>query len=307
MTQLKVFITLLFTFYIELIFGQNYLKGEITDSENGKPISFSNIWILDTNYGTTSSETGKFTLKLDTIITNQKLKISAIGYYDTSIILKSLNLKIKLKPKIYEITEIKVWPKKKEELIINDLRNISLKGGIVNDTTPRITGMFFPYKSIYSKYPYLKSIIIYTRDLSPSKFNIRIYSFDTIMNKPTNELISDNIIAKSRTSLIGKPKYVEVNLLKYSLEIPKSGIFIGVEWLILPENKFRIEYSQSNRKNRYFKTYFGPNLGATIDSVNLSWDYRKGKWYEPRIGRYMKDNSIVKRYLNPAISLKLTN
>jgi hypothetical protein len=293
--------------WTNLLFAQKSISGRIIDASNGDPIPYSNIWILGTNYGTTSLENGNFSLKTDTIITNKVLKISSVGYNDTLLKITELHKVIKLNPKVYELTDVKIYPNKKIEFIVNDLRNTTLKGAITNDTTPRIIGMYFPYKSNYYNYPYVKSILIYTSDEKHRKFNIRIYGFDTISHKPTKELIAKNILVKSNISLLGKPKYVEVNLIDYSIKIPESGIFIGIEWLILPENKFRIDYTNLDSKKKFWRTHYGPHLGATIDSVNFTWNYLKGKWSEPREGRYLRNNALVKRHFNPAISIKLTN
>lgn len=293
--------------WTNLLFAQKSISGRIIDASNGAPIPYSNIWILGTNYGTTSLENGNFSLKTDTIITNKLLKISSVGYNDTLLKITELQNVIKLNPKIYELSDVKIYPTKKIEFIINDLKNITLKGAITNDTTPRIIGMYFPYKSSYYSYPYIKSILIYTRDNKHMKFNIRVYGFDTISHKPSKELMIKNLLVKSSISLLGKPRFVEVNLIDYSIKIPESGIFIGIEWLILPENKFRIDYTNIDSKKKFWRTHYGPDLGATIDSVNYTWKYLKGNWSEPGFSKYRFKNALVKEYFNPAISVKLTN
>lgn len=290
-----------------LLLGQNSIKGHIIDDSNQKPIPFSNIWILESDYGTTSMDDGSFLLLSDSNILNRLLRVSSIGYYDTLVKVTGVNMVVRLKPKVYQLSDIKIYPTKRQEFIVNDLSKVEIIGGIVNDTSPKMVGLYFPNKPEYVKYPIVKSILVFTRDEVKSKFNIRVYGFDTIAKTPTKEIIIDNLIVKSKISLIGKPKDIEIDLTDYSLQMPKSGIFIGVEWLIIPENRYKISYLNVGPNKKSWRTHYGPHLAATIDSINQSWQYYKGVWEAPRIGRYLKDNSIVKRYFNPAISIVLTD
>jgi len=302
-------VILFLLFESNFIFAQNQIIGQIINEKDKTPIYYANIWILGTNYGTSSLENGNFSLMIDSINPNIILKISSIGYYDTSIQFKNFTKKIQLKPKAYEISEIKVFPKKSKEYIINDLNNTKINAAIMQGTTPRIFGLFLPYKSDYNEYQFVKKILIYTRDRNRSKFNLRIYSFDTITKKPIKELITENILVKTKLSILGKPKFVEINLSKYYLKIPKNGLLIGVEWLVIPENRYKVDYHEDNSsEKKSTKFYYGPELAATLATDGSAWEYDKGIWLKSnKHGVLMKESKVEMYYFNPAISVVLTN
>lgn len=76
-------------------FSQNvyHLKGQVTDSENGKPVPFVNILLNGYYYGTSTNLEGRFELKIrpDQVQKNNHLKISCIGYENQLIALQTIN------------------------------------------------------------------------------------------------------------------------------------------------------------------------------------------------------------------------
>ena len=68
---LKVFI------YFFSISSLQSTKGKVVDSHN-KPIPYASIFIKGANIGTTSNETGEFTLKITN--TSDSVTVSCLGY-----------------------------------------------------------------------------------------------------------------------------------------------------------------------------------------------------------------------------------
>jgi len=177
----------------------------------------------------------------------------------------------------------------------------------MNDTTPQIIGRYFPYSKDYDNFQYLKSVIIYSRDINKGKFNLRIYSFDTIKIIPIDELIHENIIVNTKLSLFGQPKPIEFDLSKYKIIFPKSGIFIGIEWLIIPENRYKVSFTSKDKKRKKIVTMYCPNLAATYDSIGHMYICKSGFWWKPVKNPKIEGYFWSELFSNPAVSLKLTD
>ncbi|MEA3450349.1 MAG: carboxypeptidase-like regulatory domain-containing protein [Bacteroidota bacterium] len=301
------FVLIIFFSIPQLLFGQFIIKGKIVDARNNKVIPYANIWIKNANIGTTSSEKGIFSLTINKSTNSKSIIISSIGFYDTIIQIKDLKPVIKLSPKDYEIPKIVVSPRKKEELILNDLSKEKINGGIMNDTTPQIIGRYFPYKLKNSSFRHIKSVIIYSRDSQKGIVNIRIYSFDTSKAAPINELVHSNIIFETKISLFGKAKPMEIDLSDYNLIFPKSGVLIGIEWLIIPRNRYKVTTNYTDTKTKKTRIMYAPNLGATINKKNNMYLYKEGRWIKPQKGHKLPGYKYSGLYFIPAISLKLSD
>ena len=302
--ELRLLIIIVLLLFIpKIFFGQLIISGRIIERTAKNPIPFANIWIKDVNIGITSNENGFFSLKTDSIYINKSILISSIGYKDTLIQIDKLESEIELIPKIYELSEIIIIPKKRNELIINDLSDAEFPGGIMNDTTPQIVGRYFPYEKKNANYKYIKSVIIYSRDSRKGKLNLRLCSFDTTNVLPIKELVHENIIIETKSSLFYREKPVEIDLSEFNLILPENGILVGIEWLIIPENRYKVTFNSSNKK--ITKTMYAPSLCATIDKQGCVYKYIKGTWLKPRKNKIKSDYKWANHYFNPAISLVL--
>lgn len=309
MPDLKILaIVILLFLQPKLVFGQSNISGHIIDETTKNPVKFANIWIKDANIGTTSDKDGFFSLVIDSLCINKNVVISAIGYSDTIIPADKIQSEIRLRQKIYQLPEVAVSPKKKKVLIINDLSDTKLNAAIMNDTTPQIVGRFFHYDERNLSFRYIKSVIIYSHDIHRGKFNLRLYSFDTINLKPIKELVNQNIIVETRSSLIGGPKPVEIDLSKYNIIFPGAGLLVCVEWLILPENRYKVTFTYTDSKVKKVEIMYSPQLSATLNKEGYMYQYKKGVWWKPekrKTSLIITDDDYY--YFNPAISIKLTD
>ena len=303
-----LFILLLPFLGIDTVIGQNAIEGRIVSQNGNSPIPYANIWIIGTNYGTTSNENGQFRMDIDKLKDEAySLKISSIGNLDTTIRLSELGKLIKLRSRNYELSEVKVFPQKKKEMILNDLRKEKLVGGFMEDSVPKISGYLFDYQPEYSECPYLKKIRVYTCSLNRSKFNLRIYSFDAKAKRPIDELVHENILVQSKGSFLMLPKCVEIDVSKYKIKFPKEGLLVGVEYLIIPENRYTITYTIKDKKDKKRRmTCYGPDLSACSRSECMYWKYESGEWFPFPLKTY-RSTDREHRYDNPAVSVVLMN
>ena len=97
------------------LFANQQIKitGSVNDARTGLPISFAHIYIPQKNVGTASNMQGEFRFEL---LPFDSISISAIGYdaqvvYLTdSVFDKKIALNIKLIPKVYDLTEVRIRP-----------------------------------------------------------------------------------------------------------------------------------------------------------------------------------------------------
>ncbi|MDF1550627.1 MAG: carboxypeptidase-like regulatory domain-containing protein, partial [Bacteroidales bacterium] len=94
------------------------IEGVITNQNTKQPIPYANIWIENENIGTTSSTEGHFRIKEN--VKNKQLFVSAIGYESVVYPIGKSILEIQLIPKVYELTEIKVTPTKRQRVVIGN-------------------------------------------------------------------------------------------------------------------------------------------------------------------------------------------
>jgi len=280
------FLTLKIIFISTILSAQ--INGIVVDKKTGKPIEYANIWVEKQDIGTTSEQNGKFFFEQN--ILNQKLIITAIGYEECKILIESSNIKIELNPKTYEIKEVIVRPRKRQELTIDYFKKSSLRNFLICSGTPWIVAKYFAYKPIYEKTPILKKIEILTiSEYNSATFNLRLFNANT-KGEPTSDILNKNIIV---TAQKGKNK-TSIDLSNYNISIPKEGFFVSFEWLIIDSNKIQ-------RKN---SVVYYPKFGLLVHKdVANNWSYVNGYWKKMDLS-IPEDNSKV---MDLAIGLTLTD
>ena len=104
---------------LSCIFSQENINinGFIRDIESGEPISYANIFLSDTNYGTASNIDGYY-LIMDIPVGEYELNVNIIGYkfYKKNIIITTLNsrMDVSLKKEILKAAEVNVTAERKK-------------------------------------------------------------------------------------------------------------------------------------------------------------------------------------------------
>jgi hypothetical protein len=98
-----------------------------------------------------------------------------------------------------------------------------------------------------------------------------------------------------------------IDVSSYNIEFPKNGIVIGLEWLIIEENKYFFTYKDPKTKQKVSLENYAPSLVINHSPDEISFTYSKGRWY-----KHKRHSSNFKKEWNnkvntPAINLILTN
>ncbi len=286
---------LYFIFFFLTISLTAQVKGVVKDSISGKPIPYVNIWVENENIGTTSEEDGSFSLEIKE---EKKIVFSALAYEVKTISSKDITT-VLLVQKTYEMPEILVTARiKTKEIEIGDAEKIHHSQ--LSGDKPWIFAKLFEFEEKYNETPFIKEIVfISNNNIKNAKLKIRVFSMNDSI--PSDDLLSEDIIVTVKKGM----KKNKVDISKYNLEIPKEGILIGLEWLIIDENKYDFVYKEKKKK-KSFITY-APSLVINYTDKRLGYTFQGGKWFRNR--KYTSKNfkEIKNKAHTPAINLILTN
>jgi hypothetical protein len=266
------------------------MSGTVTDKSTGNPIPYASVFVKGQDKGATTDLNGLF--KLNQIEQNTLLVISAIGY-ETQEVYSKEQTNIELLPKIYELPEIKVIPKKhKEKLTIDQLKKVKSRSFVSPaGDYPWILTKFFAHRNELGPNYFINQIQILTLCHKDSAiFNLRLIAAGP-NGQPEVDLLNRNFIVTAKRG----EKLTSIDLLDNNIIFPEYGLFVAYEWLTVEQNYY--QNYQSPRPS------IEPMIGILPDENNNAiWMYSKGNWYKSKL--FYNPNQTVTGQL--AIQLTLT-
>lgn len=273
------------------------IKGIVKDSLTGNPIPYVNIWVQNENIGSTSEENGTFFI--NTSANGKKLIFSTLGF-EKKIIKASETLEVNLKPTAYSLDEV---------VISKSIGTKSLEIGKTTneiyqsfDNGSKIDTKFFAYKTSYKKTRYLKKVSLYTDSrIEDAIIKIHLYNVDS-NGFPSEEMLDKDFIVTvkkgTRTNWF--------DLTKFNLKIPKNGLFVGFEKLMIEKNKTEKTITDLNTNiTQIQKTYFPFVLYNYVEREFL-YTFSGGKWNR-QSNQDEKGLSTKMKINEPVITLILSN
>lgn len=266
----------LFGFFLTLeVKSQGVLKGSIIDLSTNIGVPFATVGLTKANKGTNTDEYGNFIIT-NSIYSNDTLLISCVGYENYKIAVNSLShpITIKLKEKTSKLEEVIIYTNLKSSKWLDNYSTCGNNWFTSSGTTALIAKHFH---SPFSKA--LLTEIKLCKMSGKSLFRIRVFDFDTILLKPSLDLIDTIIEVKTRD------KHVSINLKEYNIIIPQKDFFVAIEWLCIPYNENKMKIKTGGRQVAI--TQFSPELAIryskdrTGDDNNIpqTWQYDyRGKW-----------------------------
>lgn len=291
---IKIFF-LLFIFTAFSISAQ--IRGVVKDSVTGQPIPYVSIWVQNENYGSTTEENGTFSINISE--KSKNLIFSALGY-EKKIIKIAAVREVNLVQTTYQLDEI-VISKRKEtrEIEIGQTENAILEAF---DNGPRIDTKFFPYLESYKKTRFIKKITIFT-DSKIDKASIKIHFYKVDSNGfPADEILDKNFIV-SVDKGVNKTAF---NVTKFNLKMPKEGLFIGFEKLIIENNKLEKTFLDKNTNTLQTKKTYYPFVLYNYVEKEYLYTFSGGKWSMQTNQNEQNSTKKIMIY-EPAINLILTN
>ncbi len=278
-------------------------EGHVFDHKNKRPIPYVNLSFLNTLKGTSTDEKGHFFLDLPAPYLEKQVHISSLGYKDTIVVAKHIfkAKRFEMVEETYELDEVVVSESFGNSDVLNPISSYSLTSGFSSSATPWVLALYFPNIGVQEKYIDKVTVFLQKNNKfkrSTSKFRLRIYDVDTETKKPSNDILRKSIVLESNV----KEDFVSIDLGSLHLKIPESGIYIGVEWLFVPNNWYRNTIEDPISKKKMVEDRFAPTFGAVYNKNQnfKAMVYGMGSWTDFKVKS--KDNS---ENLIPAISLKL--
>lgn len=270
------------------------IKGVVKDSITKEPIAYAAIVDVINSTGTNSNEKGEF--ELSTKESNSKITVSCLGYESKVISISGFN-EILLKPKDETIQSVIISNKKMtSEIVVGEYKNSKM--GFSNGGSNHVWAKYIKFSDKVKKHPFIKEIEFTTRSrVKNAKLKLRFYNADSL-GKPNGDLIYDEIIITVKK---GKNNN-NINLEKYNILIPKEGIFIGFENLIIEENKFEFIYTSDGEKGKFKGVRYEPIIqGFNAEEYNV-WVIKNEKGF--LFNSKFKENS---KPFELGIKITLTN
>lgn len=287
--------TILFLFFTANVAAQT--KGVVKDSLTGNAIAYVSIWVENENIGTTSEENGEY--QIGTNDKNKNLIFSALGYQKKTVKVSESQL-VLLSPSTFELDEVTINNKKeKKQLEIGKTKNTIAEAF---DNGPRMDAKFFPYYPEYKKTRWIQKAIILT-DSRIDDATIKLHLYDVDENGfPGNELLSKDYIVTIKKGVTKN----EIDLSDFNLEIPKTGIFVVFEKLLIKKNRVEKTIKDFNTNTTKIQTTYAPLVLYNAVERDFLYSFSGGRWLK-RTREEMNPFSVSKTIYEPSVTLILTN
>jgi CarboxypepD_reg-like domain len=272
-------------------------KGVVKDSLTGKPIPYVNIWVENENIGATSEEGGIF--EIYTSEKSKNLIFTAIGF-EKKIVKISESKEVKLKSVEYLLEEVVLSNSKKTKQIEIGKTKNSISQAF--DNGPKIVAKFFPYKLSYKATKYIKKVTVLTDSkIENAAIKLHFYAVDSL-GFPSKELLKKDLILTVKKGVNNHA----FDISDLNLIMPKSGLFVGFEKLLIEKNKLETTITDFNSNTTKNQKKYYPFLLYNFVEKYFQFEYSGGKWSKQQ--KFNLDGSISKMMINePAINLILTN
>jgi hypothetical protein len=290
--KLNILIAVLF---LKTICSFAQTKGIVVD-ENNLPIPYVNIWVEGENIGTTSEENGTFII--DSNDGNKNLIFSILGF-EKKIIKLSQAKHVVLQSQVNELNEIVIVNKKEtRETEIGKVENSIFQAF---ENGPKLDVKYFPYNPKYKSTKFIKQVRILTDSkLEAATLKIHFYAVDE-SGLPGEKLLKKDFIVTIKKG--GRNN--KINVSDFNLTMPKNGIFVGFEKLMIESNKEEKTITDPNTKvTKIHRTYY-PLLLYTYIDQDFIYTFSGGKWIKETTETKGLQSKIDA--YQPAINLILTN
>jgi hypothetical protein len=219
------------------------LTAKIIDQKTKKPITGVIVLSLSNQRNATyTNEEGIFSIS---VANNDSLKISCIGYKDSVIKhFEKLSLStIELRPNFILLNEVVVNNSLKRSS--STLGNIGKEYKTFNQGGSKgsILLIFIPNQDsrknrVITKLKYeLSAINRENEKVNKGVVRVRLYSSIDTAIYPKSDLLQENII---QTIPLKNKQTLIVDISKYKIVFPASGVFVGLEWLGEKNNSYEI-------------------------------------------------------------------
>jgi len=254
-----------------------FLTGTVRNFEDGSPIEFAGVGLLNSGKWAYTNLNGKFVFQVRKSNFNDSIEISCLGFekacFLASGFLENSQHVVYMKQSTVNLQTVNV---NANDYKIRTVGNHSIFsfGSIYIDTQGQQTALFITSKK--GRRGFIESVSFFLSDKGnvESPFRVRIYDRDSLLSCPGNDLVNEIIIARPN-----KAGWFEVDLSSLNLEIPSEGFFVAIEG-IYPVNMIEKTDNQEENESPITISY-GQRLGYNRKNGEYTWHYSLGhKWFQ---------------------------
>lgn len=271
-------------------------KGVVKDSLSGNPISYVSIWVENENIGTTSEENGEFSINVND--KNKNLIFSALGFKKKTVKAGEANV-VNLAPMALDLPEVMISNRKDKKQV-----EIGRRRGVAEafDNGPRMDAKFFPFLAEYKKTRWIKSAAIFT-DSRIDEATIKLHLYEIDENGfPGEEMLTKDLIVPIKRGI----SKTEVDLTDFNLEMPKNGIFVVVEKLLIEKNKLKKTIKDQNTNTTKIQVTYSPLVLYNSVEKEFLFSFSGGKWHK-LTPKELNPLSVTNNIYEPSVTLTLSN
>ena len=306
-------------FFSNLTLAQSFkISGVIVNSETKEKLPFASLMVLNQLLGISADKTGHFELILPDSLRNDTLVISYVGFQPKKICINNYdNKSVALTPQIINLSEIVIRPStnKKKFVTLNSFgkNDCSVRYSLdpfegqgnlfvpFRPKEPSIETIYFPYQTDYDLTKKIKEVWLCLTNYksTPTYFRLRILNSNE-NHTPGDDLLTNPLLVE----VLPHKQIIKISLEEFNLCFPKTGLFVGVELLITPENGLELKNKMGNVIVSYSPFL---NYVSTKEADYKYWLYSKGTWAEESQKAPEYTKTIKNLFFKPAISLMITN
>ncbi len=230
-------------------FGQLNIKGKVVEQGNNNPISFANIGVLNSTFGTISNSDGSFSIKIPESHTEEYLLFSAIGFESKSVAIKTFKeekeIIIYLTEKTFELDEVFISSstkkiKEKHAWLGNTKRNLMVQGQMFLDSISAggAMALLIEKKELKDLKFIDQAHLFITRNTEPEfKVRVRLLEVDSTNNNlPGEDIFYESVVVASDM----RRGWLTFDLSKYEFAIEEESFFLVFEWILEDKDRIRI-------------------------------------------------------------------
>lgn len=278
-------------------FGFSQTKGVVKDSITGLPIAYVSVWVENETIGTTAEENGEFIINTND---NKKNLIFSVLGYERKVVKISEAQSVVLSPSAYELVEVMIYNKKeKKQIEIGKTKSVIQEAF---DNGPRMDAKFFPYQKEYKKTKWIKKVTILTDSkVEDATIKLHLYAVDE-NGFPGKELLSKDYIITLQKGIFKH----KVDISEFNITMPKNGIFVAFEKLIIARNKVEKTITDYNSNTTKTQITYSPLVLYNSVERDYLFSYSGGKWIK-QTKEELNAYSTTRSVYEPNINLILTD
>lgn len=245
--------------YFSDSFSQMY-SVQLINKDNGEPIEYANIGIVNKNIGTVSNTKGEFNIELNSKYDNDTLYISCIGYerkaYSISKFKSSFRNNdqciVELQPKIYVLDEVLVRPSNMRIYTLGNFceANSAYGNAFYSKELGTEIGVLINLPDNTNN-AYLQNFRFYVGKFTFDKFPVRLNVYNLKNGKPNENILTQPIFIE----LTSVGEYI-IELEKYQIKT-NGDFFISLEYYRVSDgSKGELVFcavENQNKRNGYFR------------------------------------------------------